>query len=69
MAMKKKAIKPTMKKNPPVPPNDLGPDRTVKRAMDQDRRKVKKANSMAYAKDMKMQKLEMNIKKVAKGKK
>jgi hypothetical protein len=68
MAMKK-AMKPAMKKKSAVPPNDLGPDRTVKRAMDKDGQKVKKANARAYANDMKMQKAAMNAKKVAKSKK
>ena len=68
MAMKK-AMKPAMKKKSMVPPNDLGPDRTVQRAVNQDMRKVKKANAKAYANDMKMQKSAMNVKKVAKGKK
>ena len=68
MAMKK-TMKPAMKKKSMVPPNDLGPDRTVQRAVNQDMRKVKKANAKAYSNDMKMQKLAMNAKKVAKGKK
>jgi hypothetical protein len=62
MAMKKKAMKPVMKMKSAVPPNDLGKDRTVKRAMDQDGQKVKKANSRASA-------YQKSMSKVAKGKK
>jgi hypothetical protein len=58
----KKEMKPAMKKKSAVPPNDLGPDRTVKRAMDKDGQKVKKANSRASA-------YQKNMSKVAKGKK